>query len=203
MALALSDIDLRIVKREALDEQASDKPPTHEERRDNLRDLYTLRYKTFDGGSKNKSAAKYKDANLRYARYPLISVQDRGSGIDVQIVAANNTAQQRGLIQRYMKEYPFLRQTYAVIKTLFDQRGLSDVFRGGFGSYTLFMMLVASLQNQANQRRDAAGALVNFLYYWAYFKTKEHGVSIAPPEYFDKQENPVLTNTLKAKIAVS
>ncbi|OAG11389.1 uncharacterized protein CC84DRAFT_1064587, partial [Paraphaeosphaeria sporulosa] len=197
MALALSDIDLRLVKRDDLDQQASDKPPTPEERRDILRNLYDLRYKVFDNA---KTAAKYLQPTVRHARYPLVGVQDRGSGLEVQVVASNDTAKQREYIQRYMKEYPYIRQTYAVIKTMFDQRGLSDVFRGGFGSYPLFMMLVVSLQQQPNQRRDAAGALINFLYYWAYFKTKEKGVSVSPPEYFDKKENPILTETLKAKL---
>ncbi|KAF2445653.1 hypothetical protein P171DRAFT_386352 [Karstenula rhodostoma CBS 690.94] len=200
MALALSDIDLRLVKRDLLDQQASDKPPTPEARRDFLRNLYDLRYKVFDGAN-NVDAAKYISPTLRHARYPLVSVQDRGSGLDVQVVAANDTAKQREFIQRYMKEYPYLRQTYAVIKTMFDQRGLSDVFRGGFGSYPLFMMIVVSLQNQPNQRRDAAGALINFLYYWAYFKTKEKGVSVAPSKYFDKKENPILTDTTRSKIS--
>ena len=37
----------------------------------------------------------------------------------------------------------------------------------------------------------------------AYFKTKEHGVSVSPPEYFDKKEHPVLTDSARAKIEVS
>ncbi|KAF9732961.1 hypothetical protein PMIN06_009864 [Paraphaeosphaeria minitans] len=197
LALALSDIDLRLVKRDDLDQQASDKPPTPEERRDALRNLYDIRYKVLDG---SKNAARYFEPTVRHARYPLIGVQDRGSGLEVQVVASNDTAKQRKCIQRYIEEYPYIRQTYAVIKTMLDQRGLSDVFRGGFGSYPLFMMIVVSLQQQQNQRRDAAGALINFLYYWAYFRTKEKGVSVSPPGHFDKKENPILTDTLKAKL---
>ncbi|KAL1595157.1 hypothetical protein SLS60_009845 [Paraconiothyrium brasiliense] len=199
LALALSDIDLRLVKRDELNQNVSDKLPTSTERKRLLKILYDIRYQVFDG--KNPSSTKYILPALRHSRYPLVSVQDKGSGLDVQVVSSNNTAGQRDFIQRYMKEYPYLRQTYAVIKTIFDQRGFSDVFRGGFGSYPLFMMIVASLQNQPNQRRDAAGALLNFLYYWAYFKTSEHGVSIAPPEYFDKKENPILTDSLKLKLS--
>ncbi|KAJ4347296.1 uncharacterized protein N0V89_011236 [Didymosphaeria variabile] len=195
LALALSDIDLRLVNRRDL-HQKSDKPPTPEQRKSLLKDLYNLRYRVFGDRSR-----KYIMPVLRHSRYPLISLLDRGSGLDVQIVSSNSTTRQREFIQRYMNEYPYLRQTYAVIKTMFDQRGFSDVFRGGFGSYPLFMMIVASLQNEANQRRDAAGALVNFLYFWANFKTHEHGVSIAPPEYFDKKENPILTDTLKSKLS--
>lgn len=202
MALALSDIDLRLVKRNDLDQQTSDMPPAPDQRREIIRSLYELRHNVF-AGTRNVSAAKYISPVLRHARYPLISVQDRGSGLDVQVVGANDTAKQREIIQRYMKQYPFLRQLYAVIKTMFEQRGLSEVFQGGFGSYTLLIMIVASLQNQPNTRGDAAGALVNFLYYWAYFKTKEKGVSVSPREYFDKKKNPVLTDATRAKINVS
>ncbi|KAF1973394.1 hypothetical protein BU23DRAFT_533568 [Bimuria novae-zelandiae CBS 107.79] len=199
ISFATSDIDLRMVRREALDQSVSDKPPTHQERRDLYRDLYTLRYQVF--GNHGKAAGKYLLANLLHARYPLLSIQSRDSGLVVQIVLSNNTAKSREYMHRYMVDYPYLRQVYAVVKTMFDQRGLSDVYRGGFGSYSIFMMIVASLQNQANQRNDAAGALVNFLYYWGFFKTRENGVSIDPPEYFDKKTHPVLTDAARAKIA--
>lgn len=196
LALALSDIDLRMMRHGDKDEAL---PPTAEQRRDLLKDLHNLRRRVGRG----KLAQNYAEPELRHARYPLLSLLDRATGVNIQIVLSNNTSKSREYIAHYMEEYPHIRQVYPVVKTIFEQRGLSDVFLGGFGSYSIFMMLVASLQNQLNQRQDAAGALINFLYYWAYFDTREHGVSIDPPEYFDKKKNPVFTDTVVAKIAVS
>ncbi|KAJ4303397.1 hypothetical protein N0V90_002290 [Kalmusia sp. IMI 367209] len=195
IALATSDIDLRMISREDSDWAKSNKPPSSAERRNLLKDLSTLRKKAFNNN-------KYLLPTLRHARYPLLALQDRASGIDIQIVLSNDTSKSREYIQHYMTEYPYIRQVYAVVRAMFEQRGLSDVFRGGFGSYSIFMMLVASLQHQSNERKDAAGALINFMYYWAYFDTRKHGVSVSPPDYFDKTEHPVLSEATMAKIAV-
>lgn len=200
LAFATSDIDLRLVQREALRGEPSDLPPALPERKEMLDVIHSLHRALKDNSS---IANNYRSPVLRHARYPLVEVQDRYSGLDIQIVSSNDSAKSREYIQRYMVEYPYIRQVYAVVKTLFDQRKLSDVFLGGFGSYPIFMMIVASLQSKANQRKDAAGALVNFLYYWAYFKTRDCGVSVSPPEYFDKKLYPVLSDTARAKIAVS
>lgn len=202
LALALSDIDMRLAKRDDLDQQKSDRPPTPKERRDILTNLYDIRFKVFDGGRKS-SAGRYLNPKVLHARYALVSARDRASSLDVQIVASNNTSKQREWIRHYLKEYPYIPQVYSVIKTLCNERGLSDVYRGGFGSYPLFMMIVISLQQQPNERRDAAGALVNFLYYWAYFDTRKHAVSVSPPALLDKKEYSILTDTEKAKQEVS
>ena len=105
-------------------------------------------------------------------------------------------------MQRYMQEIPYLRSLYYVVKTIFDIRGLSDVFRGGFGSYSIFMMLVASLKHAPHQRQDAAGGLLNFLKFYSDFDAKAHGISIEPVELFDKVQHPVITNPVKISFKV-
>src|SRR5262249_44026224 len=84
--------------------------------------------------------------NLRHARYPLISMQHKDSGLDVQIVCANDTSHSRNVMQGYLSKYKDLAALFSVVKIMFDIRGLLDVFRGGLGSYSLFMMVVASLE---------------------------------------------------------
>ena len=106
-------------------------------------------------------------------------------------------------MQDYMEQYPYLRQLYYVVKTAFDVHGLSDVFRGGFGSYSLFMMVVASIRHNPHPRNDAAGGLINFLKFWCDFDTRKHGISIEPIEVFDKASYPIMTDTTKSKIKVS
>lgn len=197
LALATSDIDFRLLLPERSADAALAKlPPPPEQRTEGLKSLRALHW---GGLSKHKA---YMLAKLRHARYPLISLQDRNSGLDVQIVLSNDTSLSREIMKQYMEEYPYLRQVYLVVKTMFDVRGLSDVFRGGFGSYSLFMMVVASIRYSPHPRNDAAGALTSFLKFYRNFPTAQWGVSIEPPGLFDKNENPVLTDTIKSKLAV-
>jgi non-canonical poly(A) RNA polymerase PAPD5/7 len=197
LALATSDIDFRLMVKERLENPTIAKlPPTPEQRIEGMTSLHKLHW---GGLFKNKA---YMLPNLRYARYPLISLQDRNSGLDIQIVLSNDTSISRDYIKKYTEEYPYLRQLYVVVKTMFDVRGLSDVYRGGFGSYSLFMMLVASLKHSPHPRNDAAGGLINFLKFYRSFETAKWGISIEPVLLFDKQENPVLTDRVRVKLAV-
>ncbi|KAF2457514.1 hypothetical protein BDY21DRAFT_344053 [Lineolata rhizophorae] len=127
---------------------------------------------------------------MRHARYPLISLQHRLSGIDVQVVCANDTKISRGYMQRYMEMYPALRTVYLILKVTLDIRGLEDVFRGGLGSYSLFMMVAASFKMHPEIPADDAGAhLVAFLNFWADFDPYKFGVALEPqPELFEKRD---------------
>jgi non-canonical poly(A) RNA polymerase PAPD5/7 len=104
------------------------------------------------------------------------------------------------MIERYTTQYPYLRSLYSVVKTMLDVRGLTDVFRGGFGSYTLFMMIVASIRHKTPPRNDAAGGLLNFMRFYRGFDTSEKGLSIEPVCTFDKKTEPVLTDTAKHQL---
>ncbi|KAJ4364294.1 hypothetical protein N0V95_000806 [Ascochyta clinopodiicola] len=188
VAFAGSDIDLRLVPNHVMADAAQAKlPPTPEDRAKRRKDL-----KRLHRGLLYKHKYDYILPTLRWARYPLITLQDRASGLDIQLVLSNDTSTSRDLMQRYMAEYSYLPQLYSVIKASLDVRGLSDVFRGGVGSYPLFMMVVASLKHESHPRNNAAGALTSFLRFWSSLKTEEVGVSIEPPEFFDKSEQVVM-----------
>jgi non-canonical poly(A) RNA polymerase PAPD5/7 len=197
LGMPLSDIDFRLVpESEALDPAQAKLPPSVEQRRENIKILQRLY---------NNSLRKDKAYILpvvRHARYPLISAQDRRSGLDIQIVLSNDTSISRVIMQGYMDEIPYLRELYWVVKTIFDTRGLSDVFRGGFGSYSLFMMVVASIKHAPEPPKDSAHALLNFLRFWGSFDTTKQGISIEPAFFYDKAEYPVLTDTQRAKLKV-
>lgn len=172
-------------------------PPEPAQRKKLRKDLDELYHKYL---RKNQA---YVLSMIRNARYPLISLQHKASGQDVQIVLSNDTSVSRKIMQGYMDEYPYLAQLYSVVKTMLDLRGLSDVFRGGFGSYSLFMMIVASLRHMPHPRNDAAGGLIHFLKFYSDFETKKHGISIEPTLLFDKAVELPMTDTAKAKIKVS
>lgn len=198
LTLATSDIDLRLVDEMTLKEPEHSKfPPTRYQRDQAAKDLNKL-YE----GIRAKHKSLYLLMAIRYARYPLISLQDKVSGLDVQVVLSNDTSLSRSLMQGYMEQYPYLRQLYLVVKTMFDVRGLADVFRGGFGSYTLFMMIVASIKHKPHPRNDAAGGLFNFMRFYRDFDTTKEGLSIEPVATFNKAEEPVMPAGAKAKLDV-
>ncbi|KAF1916113.1 hypothetical protein BDU57DRAFT_516011 [Ampelomyces quisqualis] len=196
LALPTSDIDFRLVSpTQRRDESArSNFPPSSNERHRGKTDLYRLL------NARMGHDKAYLLVHLRHARYPLLMLQDRNSRLDVQIVLSNDTSLSREYIKQYMQQYPYLRKLFFVVKTMFDVRGLSDVFRGGFGSYTLFMMIVASIRHNPHPRGDAAGALMNFLKFYRNFNTSKEGLSIEPVSKFNKHKMPVLTKQVETKI---
>jgi non-canonical poly(A) RNA polymerase PAPD5/7 len=198
LAFPTSDIDLRLTTKEKLENPDMSRwPPVYKTRCGTLSSLKKL----YGNGLKVNMA--YASVDFRHARYPLISLQDRESGLDIQIVLSNDTSLSRGFMKEYMKEYPYLRQLYFVIKTTFDIRGLTDVFQGGFGSYSLFMMIVASIRGLPHKRQDAAGGLINFMKFYSNFDFTKNGIQIEPWWIFEKAQHSVRTAKLKKQLKVS
>lgn len=198
LAFARSDIDLRLVPETRYRSSTeAHLPPTPEERYRMRGDLKKLHIRFL-----SRHRDSYPQPELLWARYPLISMRDQASGLDVQIVLSNDTTLSRQLIQRYQEEYPFINEVYAVLKAILDVRGLSDVFKGGVGSYPLFMMIVACLKHRPSACTDAQAALLGFLAFWGTFRAKRHGLSVEPPEFLAKT-NPVMSGAAMGNVEVS
>lgn len=196
IALALSDVDFRLLSSSKREDPALAKMPPSPPQRKKGQVLLARLYNTL------KKHETFKLVFLRHARYPLISLQDSESGLEAQIVLSNDTSESRSIMQSYMEKYPYLQSLFTVVKTTFDIRGLSDVFYGGFGSYTLFMMIVASIKHNPHPRNDAAGSLLNFLDFWGNFDTTKYVVSIEPVALLDKATVSVMTDTARSNIEV-
>ncbi|KAI9702652.1 MAG: hypothetical protein M1820_006158 [Bogoriella megaspora] len=134
-------------------------------------------------------AKKGKDFILpvfRYARYPLITMQHLESGIDVQIVVSNAPDSSQW-IRESRHDYPALRPVYFVVKALLETRGLTDVFRGGLGGYSIFGMVAASFKLHPEiATNDAARHLLAFLRFYSDFDTSKYGIDFTTPEIFPK-----------------
>ncbi|OCK84489.1 hypothetical protein K432DRAFT_345033 [Lepidopterella palustris CBS 459.81] len=194
LSLATSDLDFRLFKPEQGSESLPQKAPRYKERKQWTVQLQKLH-------ADIRRSGPYMLCNFRHARYPLISLQHRDSGIDIQVVLANDTALSREYVKKYLDEYPGLRELFSTIKVMFDVRGLSDVFRGGLGSYSLFMMAVASLKHMPHiQPNDLAQQLLSFLNFWASFDTYQLGISIEPAELFAKSSKTIATKAQKEKL---
>lgn len=195
----MSDIDLGLIPRDLLSQDAHSKLPPSRARRDEQKaDLSFLCSKIL-----RNHKLDYTPPVIRWARFPLISLHDRSSGLDVQVVLSNDTSLSRKYIQRYIKDYPYLPQLYSIIKGTLDARGLNNVFKGGVGSYSLFMLIVTSLKLRPNERNDAAGGLLNFFQFWAAEDTDKYGYSVDPPERFLKSEQTIVSEEVTGRIAVS
>lgn len=197
IAFATSDIDFRLMHpSQTSDPLVARLPPTKQQREQRIHKLQLLFNRTI------RWHEAYFLPAIRYARYPLISAQDRKSGLDIQIVLSNDTSLSNTMIQNYMNEIPYLRKLYYVVKNILDIRGLSDVYRGGIGSYSIFMMLVASIKHMPHERQDAAGALLNFLKFYSTFDTRKHAISIEPVALLDKAKHPIVSKETEAKLKV-
>ena len=193
LSLASSDVDLRVFKAaDATDEPASwmsdgttAVPPRWKTRKAHGQLLRHLQNVFMD----------HKDyilCTIRHARYPLLHMQHKPSGIDVQIVCANDTSRQREWIAKTLQENPQVVDIYAVLKTMLDIRGLTDVYRGGLGSYAILVMIVAALQQQkvtpkwpqkmsrAPNTTGTAADLLSVMRYWSYIDTYKWTMSVEP-----------------------
>ncbi|GAB7352631.1 hypothetical protein MBLNU459_g3003t1 [Dothideomycetes sp. NU459] len=125
-------------------------------------------------------------------KYPLIGATHMATGLAVQLVAASSdTSQSRAKTQQYLAEWPTLKPLYTLIKTALDMRGLSDVWLGGLGSYSIFMMIVASLKLNSSPCDPATDQLLRFLAFYGSLDTYQHGLAIEPqPLLFRKADRP-------------
>ncbi|KAF2147443.1 uncharacterized protein K452DRAFT_282448 [Aplosporella prunicola CBS 121167] len=88
-----------------------------------------------------------------------------------------------------MEEYPALRAIYTVVRQMLEVRGLTDVYFGGLGSYSIFMMVVASFKLHPRPENDSlAQHLIDFLTFYTKLDTNELWVSIEPPSLTKKIE---------------
>ena len=131
-------------------------------------------------------------------RFPLLGATHVASGLSLQLVVCADTSASREKVKTYLAEFPNLKKLYMVIKTIFDMRGLSDVWYGGFGSYTIFMMVVASLKHQDPPQQSMAQQLVNFLEFYGSLDTYTYGVGVDPPRLFTKKTYPKKTEITAA-----
>lgn len=187
LALATSDLDIRLYLKGFGDrnDMKLEKAPRMKVRRDMVHRLAELLPKFQQSGD-------FYLCNLRHARYPLMSLLHKDSGIDLQIVCSNATNLSRDLVLKYVEENPGLREIYAVFKIMFDVRGISDVYRGGLSSYTIFYMVVAAFRlSEGFPKENLGEQLLACLSFWANFDTTNTGISIDPPEFFKKGEKRV------------
>jgi non-canonical poly(A) RNA polymerase PAPD5/7 len=182
LGVAISDIDMRLLPA-AGDMDSSSIPesiPLHSKRQEIIKKLRSIE-------SKLKADGEFFLVFLRHARYPLVSMQHKESGLEVQIVSNYDSQLSRQYIQKYMDMYPGIGEVFTVMRTILDIRGLNDVFRGGLGSYSMFMLIAAVYRTgQVSASSSLGHQFLGVLKYWSEFDTYNYGACLEPPEIFVK-----------------
>ncbi|KAF2012174.1 hypothetical protein BU24DRAFT_453623 [Aaosphaeria arxii CBS 175.79] len=194
LALALSDIDI-LLKIEGLrghneDGTISRTAKAREEMNGHLK---VLRRHL-------RESHQYDPCNIYWSRFPLLDTTHITTGLNIQLVIGNINRPSEDLIRSYLTEFPYLHELWPIIKTTFEFRDMMDVRKGGITSYPLFMMTVAALRHTPPETPTAGAALLQFLKFWGRFDTAKHGLSIDPPEYFDKSQVLPLSEVNSATI---
>ncbi|XP_075433139.1 terminal nucleotidyltransferase 4B isoform X1 [Ascaphus truei] len=98
---------------------------------------------------------------LDKATVPIIKLTDSFTEVKVDIsFNVQNGVKAAQLIRDFIKKYPVLPYLVLVLKQFLLQRDLNEVFTGGIGSYSLFLMAVSFLQ--LHPREDACSPDANF-----------------------------------------
>ncbi|XP_038138542.1 terminal nucleotidyltransferase 4B [Cyprinodon tularosa] len=96
---------------------------------------------------------------LDKATVPIIKLTDSFTEVKVDIsFNVNGGVKAARLIKEFKEKYPVLPYLVLVLKQFLLQRDLNEVFTGGIGSYTLFLMAVSFLQLH---NRDVSSPNIN------------------------------------------
>ncbi|KAK4991421.1 hypothetical protein LTR50_001813 [Elasticomyces elasticus] len=142
----------------------------------------------------------FSSTELRKAKKALVASQHRETGLDVQIVKEPDAGRSQEHVRLYLSEHPSLHALFVLVKTALEVRGLTNVWKGGLGSYSIFMMIVASLKRTAANRktpilRPKSGArsshataqeFLDFLDFYADHDYHHFGITVDPPTLFAK-----------------
>lgn len=127
------------------------------------------------------------------AKVPLVKVISRKTSMNCDIcVGMDNGPNVVPLIKKYLKEYSALRPLLLVIKCFLHQRDLNEVFTGGLGSYTVFLLVVSHLQmlkyNFPDSKTNLGAVLQSFFqFYGRMFNLCIAGIQVKDNGcYFDK-----------------
>ncbi|KAK4497905.1 hypothetical protein PRZ48_010560 [Zasmidium cellare] len=176
LASPLSDIDVRVWDTRDLEAE-----PRRLSRR-----LERLRHSLY-------SNPEFGCVHLRHGQFPIINCQHMQSGIQIQIVAGHGGIPQQAVVAKYLESVPALRDTFFVIRTFFEIRGLSDVYNGGINSYGQFVMLLAAIGRTSSRERGKdptpSDLLLKFLSFYNVLDSTKRGVAVFPRSIFLKHDH--------------
>ena len=139
------------------------------------------------GLKKSKDIATTK---LIFAPVPIIKCRHRATGLRIQFETMSPSQASQQYTAAYLSEFPSLRPLYILIRHFLDIRGLTAVSRGGLGSYTILIMIVAALKHSRGEFApdDLGGQLLHVLNFYGNANLYDNGFSVEPPRTFKKRK---------------
>lgn len=128
------------------------------------------------------------NTELVIARVPIVKTLHRATRLRVEIQTMESFQPAQEYIATYLSELPSLRPLYIVLRYSLEIRGLTTVFEGGLGSYSLLMMIVTALKHSSGtfDANDLAGQLLYILHFYGSADLYKSGFSANPPRVFHK-----------------
>ena len=127
---------------------------------------------------------------LRYARVPILLSKHVATGLAVQIQTMASYQASYEYTLASLSEFPSLRPLYIVLRYFLELRGLTTVFEGGLGSYSILIMIVTALKHSRGKYTsdDLGGQLLLVLGFYGKANLYKVGFSADPPRAFKKRE---------------
>ena len=127
---------------------------------------------------------------------PMIQCKHRATGLNIQFQTMSPSQASQQYTAAYLSEFPSLRPLYILIRHALEIRDLTTVSRGGLGSYTILMMVVAALKHSRGEFSpdDLGGQLLHVLDFYGHVNLYENGLSADPPRTFKKSRDSKQTS---------
>lgn len=150
----------------------------------------------------HRSKRLFTNAELVHARVPIVKAEHRGTMIRVEIQALATTKDAREYIASYLTEFPTLHTLYIVIRSALHIRDLTNVHKGGLGSYSIFMMIINALKHASGKYSsdDLAGQFLHVLDFYGHADLYKYGYSVDPPRTVLKQGNKMSADDKAARL---
>lgn len=198
LAMPLSDIDINIQHSNLIDSRRKHHiPQAREERKAQVQavDLLRLvrhRLKKRGGPNRIFYHSKFIDAKI-----PIVEARHTATKIEIQIQSRTDGLSSMEYVKTYMNEFPTLRPLFFVLRQVLKMRGLGESRTHGIGSYSLIVMIVATLKFSGERylRTDAANQLLYFLDFYSTIDFNTSGIAVDPPELFTKTHKNGLAQT--------
>jgi hypothetical protein len=123
------------------------------------------------------------------AKVPIVRAQHHSTRLEIQIQCSDEGHASAEMVKMYMSEFPTLRPLFLVLRQALKMRGLGESRGSGIGSYSLVMMIVATLRFSGSRfhRKDAARHLLYFLDFYTKIEFRSTGIAVDPPALFPKR----------------
>lgn len=133
----------------------------------------------------------FRNVQLILARVPIVKAEHRGTKLKVEIQALSTHQNAKEYVASYIAEFPTLQTLYTVIRSALHIRDLTNVHKGGLGSYSIFMMIVNALKQASGKfaHDDLANHFLHFLDFYGTADLYKNGFSVDPPRMLSKRGN--------------